>query len=118
MELIATELMNAKHPLVLTTSLGRNHEAPALLEKLCDKLPITVVEQVGSDLCISSNHDAYRGCTVSTHPEVLEADVILIMDCDVPWIPTAGKPRPGTKIFHLDIDPLKQQMPRRCSDTL
>ncbi|KAJ5317024.1 hypothetical protein N7508_001532 [Penicillium antarcticum] len=110
-ELIAKELMNAKHPLVLTTSLGRNHEAPPLLEKLCDTLPITVVEQIGSDLCISSSHEAYRGCTVSTHPEVLEADVILIMDCDVPWIPTAGKPRPGTKIFHLDIDPLKQQMP-------
>ncbi|CAG8220131.1 unnamed protein product [Penicillium salamii] len=127
-ELIANALMGANHPLVLTTSLGRNLKAPALLAELCDKLPITVVEMVGSDVCLRSDHEAYRGVTVSTHPEVLEADVILILDCDVPWIPTAGTPRHGkyterswvevitdrvlgTKIFHLDVDPLKQQMP-------
>ncbi|CAG7950019.1 unnamed protein product [Penicillium olsonii] len=110
-ELIANALMGASHPLVLTTSLGRNLKAPALLAELCDKLPVTVVEMVGSDLCLRSDHEAYRGVTVNTHPEVLEADVILILDCDVPWIPTAGGPRNGTKIFHLDVDPLKQQMP-------
>ncbi|CAG8931356.1 unnamed protein product [Penicillium salamii] len=127
-ELIANALMEANHPVVLTTSLGRNLKAPALLAELCDKLPITVVEMVGSDVCLRSDHEAYRGVTVSTHPEVLEADVILILDCDVPWIPTAGTPRHGkytesswveiitdrvlgTKIFHLDVDPLKQQMP-------
>ncbi|KAJ5506390.1 Thiamine pyrophosphate enzyme C-terminal TPP-binding [Penicillium expansum] len=110
-ELIAKSLMGAKRPLVITSYLGRNLKAPALLAELCDKLPITVVEMVGSDVSLRSDHEAYRGVTVTTHPEVLEADVILILDCDVPWIPTAGKPRKGTKVFHLDVDPLKQQMP-------
>ncbi|KAJ5467108.1 Thiamine pyrophosphate enzymeC-terminal TPP-binding [Penicillium sp. IBT 31633x] len=110
-ELIAKALMAAKRPLVITGYLGRNLKAPALLAELCDKLPITVVEMVGSDVSLRSDHEAYRGVTVTTHPEVLEADVILILDCDVPWIPTAGKPRKGTTIFHLDVDPLKQQMP-------
>ncbi|KAJ5546388.1 thiamine pyrophosphate enzyme N-terminal TPP binding domain-containing protein [Penicillium frequentans] len=110
-ELIANALMNAERPLVITGYLGRNTQAPPLLETLCDKLPISVVEMVGSDLCIRSSHPAYLGVTVTTHPAVLEADVILILDCDVPWIPTAGKPQKGTKIFHLDVDPLKQQMP-------
>ncbi|CAG7938741.1 unnamed protein product [Penicillium nalgiovense] len=110
-ELIAKSLMDAKRPLVITSYLGRNLKAPALLAELCDKLPITVVEMVGSDVCLRSDHEAYRGVTVTTHPDVLEADVILILDCDVPWIPTAGKPRSGTKVFHLDVDPLKQQMP-------
>ncbi|CAG8036001.1 unnamed protein product [Penicillium nalgiovense] len=110
-ELIAKSLMDAKRPLVITSYLGRNLKAPALLAELCDKLPITVVEMVGSDVCLRSDHEAYRGVTVTTHPDVLEADVILILDCDVPWIPTAGKPRSGTKVFYLDVDPLKQQMP-------
>ncbi|KAJ5478839.1 Thiamine pyrophosphate enzymeC-terminal TPP-binding [Penicillium desertorum] len=110
-ELIAKSLMDAKRPLIITSYLGRNLKAPARLAELCDKLPITVVEMVGSDVCLRSDHEAYRGVTVTTHPEVLEADVILILDCDVPWIPTAGKPRSGTKVFHLDVDPLKQQMP-------
>ncbi|KAJ5939079.1 Thiamine pyrophosphate enzyme C-terminal TPP-binding [Penicillium verhagenii] len=110
-ELIANALMDADRPLVITTYLGRNTRAPPLLESLCDKLPISVVEMVGSDLCIRSDHPAYLGVTVTTHPEVLEADVILILDCDVPWIPTVGKPQNGAKVFHLDVDPLKQQMP-------
>ncbi|OOQ89441.1 acetolactate synthase [Penicillium brasilianum] len=92
-ELIATTLMSAKRPIVVTGYLGRNHNAPPLLEELCDKLPIGVVEMVGSDVCIRSDHEAYLGVTVTTHPAVLEADT------------------KGTKIFHLDVDPLKQQMP-------
>jgi thiamine pyrophosphate-dependent acetolactate synthase large subunit-like protein len=40
-----------------------------------------------------------------------KADVILVIDCDVPWIPTACNPDKDAKIFHLDVDPLKQQMP-------
>lgn len=94
-QLISEALMAAKRPLVITGYLGRNLKAPTLLAELCDKLPITVVEMVGSDMCIRSDHEAYRGVTVTTHPEVLEADVILILDCDVPWIPTAGQPKKG-----------------------
>ncbi|KAE8391194.1 putative thiamine pyrophosphate enzyme [Aspergillus alliaceus] len=110
-ELIAKSLINAERPLVITGYLGRNPRAPPLLAELCDKLPISVIETVGSDMCLRSDHEAYLGVTVTTHPAVCEADVILILDCDVPWIPNAGKPRKGTTIFHLDVDPLKQQMP-------
>ncbi|KAJ4290002.1 hypothetical protein N0V88_006803 [Collariella sp. IMI 366227] len=39
------------------------------------------------------------------------ADVILVLDCDVPWIATQCKPREDAKIFHIDVDPLKQMMP-------
>ena len=91
--------MGAQRPLVITGYLGRNHNTPPLLEELCDKLPINVVEMVGSDVCIRSTHEAYLGVTVTTHLAVLEADVILILDCDVPWIPTAGHPRKGKKLI-------------------
>jgi len=40
-----------------------------------------------------------------------EADVILVVDSDVPWIPAVSKPRAGARIFHIDVDPLKEQMP-------
>jgi thiamine pyrophosphate-dependent acetolactate synthase large subunit-like protein len=91
-EIIAKALIEAKRPLIVSGYLGRNIKAPPLLAELCDKLPIRVLETVGSDVCLRSDHEAYLGVTVRTHPEVLKADVIVIMDCDVPWIPTAGKP--------------------------
>lgn len=37
--------------------------------------------------------------------------MILVLECDVPWIPTRCKPRDDAKIYHIDSDPLKQQMP-------
>jgi thiamine pyrophosphate-dependent acetolactate synthase large subunit-like protein len=37
--------------------------------------------------------------------------VILLLDCDVPWIPSKNPPPPDTRIYHIDIDPLNQQIP-------
>jgi thiamine pyrophosphate-dependent acetolactate synthase large subunit-like protein len=42
---------------------------------------------------------------------VTTADTIIVLDCDVPWVQTRCKPREDAKIFHIDVDPLKQQMP-------
>jgi acetolactate synthase I/II/III large subunit len=40
-----------------------------------------------------------------------DADVVLVIDSDVPWIPVVSRPKSGAIIFHIDADPLKQQMP-------
>lgn len=39
------------------------------------------------------------------------ADVVLILDCDVPWIPSRNPPRPEARIYHIDVDPLNSMMP-------
>ncbi|KAJ0287337.1 hypothetical protein COL940_002548 [Colletotrichum noveboracense] len=44
-------------------------------------------------------------------PDVETADVILVLDCDVPWIPTRCKPRTDACVIHVDVDPLKHNMP-------
>jgi thiamine pyrophosphate-dependent acetolactate synthase large subunit-like protein len=40
-----------------------------------------------------------------------DADVILLLDCDVPWIPSRNPPPKDACIYHIDIDPLNQQIP-------
>src|SRR5262249_3038440 len=40
-----------------------------------------------------------------------EADFVLVIDSDVPWIPTVNKPRGDAVIYQIDVDPLKDQMP-------
>jgi acetolactate synthase-1/2/3 large subunit len=45
------------------------------------------------------------------NPALAAADVILVIDSDVPWIPTVSKPNNSARIFHIDVDPLKRQMP-------
>jgi acetolactate synthase-1/2/3 large subunit len=42
---------------------------------------------------------------------VEHADCILILDHDVPWVPAEGCPSPNCRVIHVDVDPLKRDMP-------
>ena len=47
-------------------------------------------------------------------PHLGEADAILCVDSDVPWIPPRhGDPAPGRKVIQLAADPLFQRLPIR-----
>jgi acetolactate synthase-1/2/3 large subunit len=41
------------------------------------------------------------------------ADCIIVIECDVPWIPSKRAPNPDAKIIHLGVDPLFSQYPMR-----
>ena len=42
-----------------------------------------------------------------------DADVILVIDCDVPWIPSRQAPPPECKVIHIGVDPLFSRYPIR-----
>ena len=45
------------------------------------------------------------------NPALAEADVVLVVDSDVPWIPMVNAPSPQAAVFHIDVDPLKASIP-------
>jgi acetolactate synthase-1/2/3 large subunit len=111
---IAADLAGARRPLVVTSYLGRRTEAVAELVLLCDALGLGVLESVPSHVNFPASHPLYLGCQWNQprqNPDLAEADVVLVIDSDVPWIPTVSQPRAGAVIHHVDVDPLKQQMP-------
>jgi thiamine pyrophosphate-dependent acetolactate synthase large subunit-like protein len=111
-ETIAKALVDAKEPLVVTGYAGRNHAAVKGLVDLADALPgLRVVDCGGSDMSFPNTHPAYVGLRYGVSDSIKTADVILVVDCDVPWIPTQCRPKLDSRIFHIDVDPLKQQMP-------
>ena len=111
-KMIAEVLVDAKEPLLITGYSGRNHNAPGELVKLADTVKgMRVLDTGGSDMCFPSDHRASAGLRYGVEDSITTADVILVVDCDVPWIPTLCKPKDTTRIIHLDSDPLKQQMP-------
>jgi acetolactate synthase-1/2/3 large subunit len=112
-ELVAS-LVAAKRPLVVTSYLGRNPDAVAELVRLADRLGIGVLESVPSYLNFPTDHPCYVGQQGNEHmqnPSLAEADLVLVLDSDVPWIPAFNKPSDGAKICHIDIDPLKERTP-------
>lgn len=109
---IAEALAGAKEPLIITGYSGRNHKVPGALVELADKVKgLRVLDTGGSDMCFPADHPAWLGLRFGNDEAIKTADTIIILDCDVPWIQTQCKPREDAKIFHIDVDPLKQQMP-------
>ncbi|KAF5683416.1 benzoylformate decarboxylase [Fusarium denticulatum] len=112
LEIIIKTLAEAESPLILVGYSGRNPSTVPELVTLVESIPgVRVLDAMGSSLSFPFGHRASVGVRIGGHPAIEKADVILILDCDVTWIPTKCKPREDAKILHIDLDPLKSNMP-------
>ena len=104
----------AERPLIVTSYVGRNPTAVTELVRFCSRLGVGVLESVPSYVNYPHNDPMYQG-NHWNHPfqnrALAEADFILVIDSDVPWIPTVSKPSDGAAIAIIDVDPLKQSTP-------
>ncbi|KAI6357060.1 hypothetical protein MCOR25_007758 [Pyricularia grisea] len=109
---ISEALGGAKQPILIVGYAARNQEVPAALVELADTVPaLQIVDTSGSEMSFPANHPAWLGLKYGVAPEIESADVIILLDVDVPWIPTQCKPRADARVFHIDSDTLKQMMP-------
>lgn len=113
-ELIVAGLIAAHRPLVVTSYLGRNPEAVAELVRLCRRLGVGVLESVPNYVNYPADDPLYLGNQWNEprrNRALGEADLILMIESDVPWIPLVNGPSPAARIYQIDVDPLKEQMP-------
>ena len=106
-ELVAA-LAAARRPLLITSYLGRDREAVQRLEALSDLFGFAVCEVNPQYVNFPGQHPHHVGYRRNTLVD--EADLILMVDVDVPWIVAKVKPAPDARLFHLDSDPLKDDM--------
>src|SRR5215470_8056872 len=111
---IANALAAAQKPLIVTSYLGRNPDAVPALVELAELLAIPVLESAAFCVNFPGNHYLHAGyqfTTTAQNPVLAAADVILVLDSDVPWIPATSKPGPDAAIYVVDIDPVKASLP-------
>jgi acetolactate synthase I/II/III large subunit len=101
----------AQHPLLITANGGRSLESSRAIEQLAHTLAVPVIHYRPRHLALSTEHPMH--CGWDPHALLKEADVVLVVDCDVPWIPKEGQPRPEAKIIHVGPDPLFARYPLR-----
>src|SRR5437764_1642457 len=92
----------AQHPLIITADAGRDRAAVPALADFAERFAIPVVEHRQRHLSLSAEHP----CHLGYNPAALvgDADAILVIDCDVPWIPSRRAPRPECKVVHIGVD--------------
>jgi len=108
---LAECIMTAKNPMIITSQLGNIIEAVKPLSDLAERFAIPVTQYRPRTLNIPTDHPMYMGFDPSFL--IGEADFIIAIECEVPWIPNFKKPPPNCKVAHIASDPLYTSAPHR-----
>jgi len=103
---IAERLVRARNPMIVAGS-GRNPaEVPALVE-LAELVGAPVVQCAWhSYLSFPMNHPLYQA-----KRSVADADMVLVVEADVPWVPGPNGPGRDAYVAVVGIDPAKHRIP-------
>ena len=106
---LAQQLMAADRPIVVTSYLGRKAEAVKALEALAELCGIRVFEFSPSYLCVSRASPCFAGFDPGV--SMASADVGLLLDVDVPWLPKFLQDNPHMLWTQVDVDAIKKDFP-------
>jgi acetolactate synthase-1/2/3 large subunit len=107
----ASILAKAENPLIITSSFGVRPEEVALLAHLAEQFAIPVSQRKPRYLCLPTDHPMHLGYNPDAMLEA--ADAIIVLDCDVPWIPGKKAPKADCPVIHIASDPLMTPYPLR-----
>ena len=106
---IAAQLLAAENPIAIASYLGRKPEAVAALDALARECGIRVFESNPVYLNIPRDSPCFAG--FDARAAIAEADVGLLLDVDVPWLPKYVPDNPGARWVHVDVDAIKKDFP-------
>jgi acetolactate synthase-1/2/3 large subunit len=107
----AEMIARAENPVIITSSAGRDTDDVARLAALADGFAIPVVQRKPRYMALPTNHDMHLGYNPDAFLE--KSDLVIVLECDVPWIPSKKAPLPDAKIIHIAVDPLFSAYPMR-----
>jgi acetolactate synthase-1/2/3 large subunit len=106
---IAQQLLESRNPVAITAYLGRKPEAVAALDALARECGVRVVEF--NPLYLNIPHDSPCFAGFDPAGAIAQADLGLLLDVDVPWLPQYVADRPELPWIHIDVDALKKDFP-------
>jgi acetolactate synthase-1/2/3 large subunit len=104
-------IRQADFPLLITSSLGRSNPAVDALAQLASTAGLGVVSYNPDCLNLPLDHPCHLGFAVDAL--IPGADLILTVECDVPWYPNQVRPPDSTPIVQIGVDPLYSSYPLR-----
>jgi len=108
---VAALLAQAKNPIAVTAALGRDPQAVPQLVKLAELLNMPVFAG-GTYMNFPVTHRLHQGGMAG--PALGEADVVLVFEQDVPWMPAmASGPSENATVVGIGVDPLFTNFPLR-----
>ena len=108
---ITKALIQAESPFMVVGFSGRHQQSVLELVRLADRVKGLRVYDAGTTESLLPIQSPACISPITGSAQYIEAaDCIIVLDCDVPWMPIQHKPRPDVRISHVDIGPLEAQM--------
>jgi acetolactate synthase-1/2/3 large subunit len=104
-------LRGAVNPLIITGRLGSDPTAVSAMVSFAEALAAPVVTPASPFVSFPNTHDFHLG--VSSAPYIKDADVVVVVESDVPWYPLQGKPPENGKVIQIARDPNYGAIPIR-----
>jgi len=101
---LARRIAAASHPVIVTTASGADPETVGLLVKLAERFGVGVAEAKARHTNFPSSHALHLGHDADA--VFAQADALLFLETDVPWIPGKTRPRDEAFVAHAGTDPL------------
>jgi acetolactate synthase I/II/III large subunit len=107
---VARVLAYSERPVITTSRVGRDPAAVGELARLAELLGAPVVDR-RERLNMATTHACYVPDAESGAALLAEADAVLVVDSDVPWIPLRAAPGGHATVVQVDADPVRPTTP-------
>jgi acetolactate synthase-1/2/3 large subunit len=108
---LATTLARARFPVLVTSSSGADPGTVELLGHVASRYGLGIAEVDARYVNVPASHEHHLGHDCL--PSLDDADVLVLLDVDVPWIPSRDGPAASTFIAECGPDPLFSRYPIR-----
>src|SRR5262249_39955321 len=105
----AQPIANGGFPPIVTPHHRRG--PPGAGAALAEQFALPVVQAEARDMNLPSDHPMHLGHDVGAL--LPKADVVIVIDSVVPWMPRNHQPRKDAKVIHISADPLETRYPFR-----
>lgn len=108
----AAWIRGARRPVIVAADAGRHVGAPEALVRLSVHAGLPVIEHGKRNFFnFPTEHPHHLG--FEPLPWVSEADLVIAVECPVPWVPALARlPRPP-RVIQIGVDPLFSELPMR-----
>jgi acetolactate synthase-1/2/3 large subunit len=101
----------AQRPLIITGMLGKDPRDSVTLARLAERYALPVIPYQTRYFALSADHPMFQGSAPG--PLLAEADLVIVFEADVPWLPSKEAPPTSARIVQIGEDPLHRRLPMR-----
>jgi acetolactate synthase I/II/III large subunit len=110
-ETLARMIESAERPLVIAGASGKTEASVTGLAHLAERFALPVVAFNPRYMCMPWTHPMHQGFQPA--PLLGDADLVIVVENDVPWIPSREHPPTECPVAHLGADPSFARYPMR-----